>query len=124
MKNCLGPFIFSEQNLTWSGGPGSETYELTSKNLVILFIRLKSYKFYFPRSNPYIVPAVSKILITPLFWNVLNIETETDTLEKHDMKLLDLQKIYQHLFCRYLSGPNLQKFETVRAVNTFETSTL
>jgi len=35
------------------------------------------------------------VLTAPIFSNLRNFERERDTLEKHDMKSLDLQKIYQ-----------------------------
>jgi len=43
----------------------------------------------------YEVPAVSKVLIAPIFWNLRNFETERDTSENYGIKSLDLYEIYQ-----------------------------
>ena len=44
-----------------------------------------------------------KELTAPIFLNLRNFETEGDTSEKHEMKSLDLQDIYQFdLFFFYL----------------------
>ena len=67
------------------------------------------------------------------FLNLRNFETERErererereTSEKHEIKSLDLQEMYQfHLSCPVASRfvPNLPRFEKIGAVNTFFTA--
>ena len=54
-------------------------------------------------SKPKVVLAVKKVLTAQTFVNLPNFETERDTSEKHEIKLLNLQEIYQFDLIFFLS---------------------
>jgi len=64
-------------------------------------------------------------LTAPIFSNSRNFETEGDTPEKHGIKSLDPEEIYQFDSSFLVVSPSvsyIQAFEKIRAVNTFETA--
>ena len=75
--------------------------------------------------NDSTVLAVSKVLITPFFSILRNLETGRDTSEKHITKSLDLQKIYKFDSRVFVVSPTvlkLQRFKKIGVINTLETA--
>jgi len=69
--------------------------------------------------------AVSKVLTALIFSNSRNFETEGDTPEKHEIKSLDPEEIYQFGLSFLVVSPSVSKlreFEKIKAANTFETA--
>jgi len=70
------------------------------------------------------VPAVKKVLRTPIFLHLPNFETERYTQEKHEIKSFDLQEIYDFDFSFFVVShfvPKLRKFQKIGARNTYLT---